>query len=562
MTLRQTSRSSVLIIAVTAACALLSGCGGTDTDKSDSDQPAETAAAAATKSQNLIRNAMARLDPKRLGITSKPNMAAMGMNDWFKRSAKDDWSKDWPDITELLGSEAASRASSQRFTENDARHARTSLLLRSYAKAVPGESETERVVNLFYAIVRDVALETDEPLSLTPFEVLVTGRGTPEDRAWLFAIALRQLRIDSFIVSPKEKDNWLVGVSTGGEVLLFDPALGLPVFQPAANAGDILPQQPATLADLSGEDEILGGMGVEGHEYPLADADLTAPSVLLIGGPSVWAQRNLLLQDALTGDNVVVIADPIQDLEDTPGLKTRVVEAGAGLWSEADVQVWSYPAERINGFALLSESDQSRLNTLLDPLKARVEREIADDDVVFGNPSWELFQARIDQLRGVEGDSVPILFQTVRLGKLQRELTFNTPQGEQTLRIPEEFYTIHYRAAEDAGMWVAVNHYRDQEFAAAVDGFYALRRKFENSVWDRHSRYLLALALAQHGQMDKAVSELTEAAKSGDALAHGEHLILRLWQRSAPGQGNPEPDAATPDASQNADDPEPGQEAA
>jgi hypothetical protein len=528
---QQTMRNIHLSLILVCGSLVLSGCDNS-AKKTSGDGAAEsgaaTATATATRCQNLLNNGMSRMDPGTLGIKSKATSAALGLNDWFKRCGNEEWSDTWiEDAGAILPAEIANRASSERFSDSDSMYIRTCLLLRAYAQAIEARSETERIVELFYAVMRDVSLvETDLPL--TPFEVIMTGRGSAKDRAWVFISALRQLRIDGVILSSSSKESaWLVGALTDKKVLLFDMNLGLPIVRPGDPDG-VLPSTPVTLSDLAGDDEILGTVTGGDHPSPMVDDDFKDCRALLVGGPSVFAQRSLLLQDVMTGDGVAVLCDPLHDIGESPGLVSRA--KACADWSDQNLAIWDYPATQLDSFSRLNEEDLARLSQLMNPFKARVERNRVEDQLVFSKPHWELFEARVNQLSGTVSDNVPTRLQMIRLGKLEAVSEITTDKGQKvTVRSPEEFVVMHNRAVEDASLWVSVHQYRTEGYAAAIDGLYAYRRAYPDGIWKGHTEYILALSLAESGSMTKAIEYLDKAAAAGTPQTAGYQLLKQMW---------------------------------
>ena len=537
----QTMRNIHLSLILVCGSLVLSGCDNSGKKKSGqagASSGAATATAAATRCQNLLDNGMSRMDPGTLGIKSKATSAALGLNDWFKRCGNEEWSDTWiEDAGAILPADIANRASSERFSDSDSMYIRTCLLLRAYAQAIEARSETERIVDLFYAVMRDVSL-VENDLPLTPFEVIMTGRGSAKDRAWVFISALRQLRIDGVILSSNSKESaWLVGALTDKKVLLFDMNLGLPVVR-SSDLDGLLPSTPVSLSDLAGDDEILGSVTGGDHPSPMADDDFKDCRALLVGGPSVFAQRSLLLQDVMTGDGVAVLCDPLHDIGESPGLVSRTKECGD--WSDENLAIWDYPATQLDSFSRLNEEDLARLSLLMNPFRARVERNREEDQLVFSTPHWELFEARVDQLSGAVSDSVPTRFQMIRLGKMEAVSEITTDKGRKvTVRSPEEFVVMHNRAVEDASLWVSVHQYRTEGYDAAIDGLYAYRRAYPDGIWKGHAEYILALSLAESGNISKAVEYLDKAVAAGTPQKAGYQLLMKRWVAQNPDSAPP-----------------------
>ena len=140
----------------------------------------------------------------------------------------------------LISADELKRVASPRYNERDARHLRDSLLLKKVSDLVTKNARNDlaHVLALFNYVVENVELKlsVEDAVPLTLYHILVTGRGTSADRAWLFAELLRQKRIDTVILRPaaaknssdenKDNDRWLVGVLLDQQIFLFDTRLG------------------------------------------------------------------------------------------------------------------------------------------------------------------------------------------------------------------------------------------------------------------------------------------------------------------------------------------------
>ena len=549
--------ASVIVVTFSVALLCLAGCNDKTTRRRSSTggtTEGASVSAAAARCQQLLTNGLSQLEPAKLGISATPRQASMGLNAWLKKCGADSWTDGWSqDITGVLGEEVATRSELRKFRESDSLHIRTCFLLRSYAKDVAGDSETERITNLFYKVVRDVALqERDFPLS--PFEILATGRGTAKDRAWLFVSALRQRRVDAFVLQPEGTEiQQIVGVVNDDKVLLFDTALGLPIFKSEDEIKTAWPRTAVALADIN--DETLGGLSVDGHPYEVKAEQLQNATVLLAGGPAVWAHRSLVLQDALTGDQVATLCDPLQDIGEAPGLITRIKEAGG--WDADRIKLWAYPLEQIGRFGRMSEAEQNKFDQLINPLRARVVRNKTEDGTAFKftRSVWELFEARVDQLQGDDSEAVPTRIQNIRLGKLEREVQSSDEDGLM-VRNPEEFVVLHNRAAEDAYIYLVTFLLRGQDYQAAVDTARQYKRDYyvdtpeEGANWKKgYVNYLLAMAHESAGEPGFAYRAMKAAVEAGDADKHGQAILLERLKTLAGDLANevePQADVAVP----------------
>ena len=127
--------------------------------------------------------------------------------------------------------------------------------LRDVGRWTQGDSfdDVARATALFDWIVRNVQLDADSAaLPYRPWEVLINGHGTAEQRAWVFALMARQLGLDVVVLEVPDANPpaagkskfWLPALLSDGKLYLFDTRLGLPI--PGKDG-----QGVATLADLA-----------------------------------------------------------------------------------------------------------------------------------------------------------------------------------------------------------------------------------------------------------------------------------------------------------------------
>ena len=240
-------------------------------------------------------------------------------------------------------------------TANDATYIRDCLLLRDLTEAIAekvaaensdvAEQDSAAVIETFDWIIRNVSLtgdsETRPPLGL--FDVLMTGRGSPKDRAWIFAEALRQRQFDAFLVmtdvdsaedgGPLDTAKWLVAVALDDNSMLFDMTSGLPVT--TDESPDLLSMKPAPISSL------------KDHER------WKDSSAQIVAQIAAFAPRMLVLQQQLAVEDSAVLYEELSGgvSEIRPVLK-RVEAAGDGLWKSENISVWSYPETNVCGIAV------------------------------------------------------------------------------------------------------------------------------------------------------------------------------------------------------------------
>jgi len=498
----------------------------------------------ARRCEEQLADLMEALSPGRLGISSDRAQVIDRMNIWRTECGGQVGdarpSSDIMLLETLLHDQQRARTLSERFLAEDATHIRMSLLARDIATSVVGgqTSNVNRAVALFDFVCRNVMLINDDirkQTVLTPYESLVFGMGTAEDRAWIFAELLRQLRIDTVILTPRSKDmaeHWLVGViEPQAGILLFDPRLGLPI--PAAGSPEdtLYPNIPATLRSVREAETAFHQLDIPDSPYPLTSAAMQDLDIFLIGSSSGWAPRMALLQFLLPPGVSVDLYDGLGANElRSPGAFQRIVDAGktAG-WSEDRVQIWPYAEEALVKFESTrgEGEEKSQLAGLQVIFRGPyIPRPVGGNGKTFQPTPIDksLHFVRIEQLRGkyhnAIRDYLPIRT-TVKL--------VSSPANES--------------AAEFGTLWTGVSQFQTQKIRAALGTFDRYVTMQARSVgMSRVAIEFMADCLLTQKNYEAATTVL-EKAPPGFAPRRDTYLIRR-WKK----MGGIDPDKPTPSA--------------
>ena len=220
----------------------------------------------------------------------------------------------WLDQRELAWdreSDPAGGPANTRFTRDDGRLLQEAVWLRDVARQTAGQAEPlEQAKRLFDWVVRNIQLATPESMGgirQRPWQALVSGRGTAEERAWIFSLLAGQARLDVVAFAlPDANDKaslrfWTVGVDIDGQWYLFDPALGLPVPGPTG-------QGVATLAQVKQDERVLKQLDLdEKNNYPVKSADLAAVVGLIEDTPLYKRGHAKMLEAQLAGEQRLVL---------------------------------------------------------------------------------------------------------------------------------------------------------------------------------------------------------------------------------------------------------------
>ena len=527
------------------AVLLLSGCNGSSSS-SKARQGARTTERGQAHAEfppqrcgEFLEQAWDMLQPDRLSVSAERSVAVNVLNQWLRGCGAQVETPALSDenqarLKQLITPAAWERMQERHFALRDADHIRNAILFRDINQLLltGAENDVERVSRLFDYVVRNVALEQpDERLPLTPYQVLMFGRASPEDRAWVFAELLRQARIDAVIVRPQVAgganesgvgDRWYVGAVLGEDVYLFDPRRGAPVPSPNPGSSPSWPVAPAKLAELAVE---TGSEDAGGSQWMIA----------LIGYSTCWSERMQKLQESLSGERSIVVYDPaVGHAEERGGLAR--VESAAGTGRE--VTIWSYPDEQLLASENAGPQTASRLEARRAPFSAPVPvaNVGSDGEVELGRPLHELRRARMLQLSGKFREAIPI-YLSIRRAESKPPTasrdTFIPLEAEAAVlaQLPAEVRETHRRAAEHAFFWAGVAQMELGDDSSAYRTFADyLNRYAAEGVWRDHAWRLTALILIAFERPEVALRVVEQADPQSPQAAELEFLADRLRQ--------------------------------
>ncbi|MCC7419105.1 MAG: tetratricopeptide repeat protein [Planctomycetaceae bacterium] len=566
--------SKLPMLMLGAACLLsaVAGCGrrvvvtspGESTSGDPSEQPKDHC-------EELLKNAVGMAQPGRLGVSTDRRQVSELFNQWRGDCGGDvelaAFGAHAKKAFEPLVSDAEFKAMAEgRISERDAETLRTAILLKRAGDVVvkSADRDIDRVNLLFQFVVRNVALSapSSEPIPQTPYDILILGRGSAEERAWLFAELLRQLRIDAVILKPAtgvksqseaakaetteskpdpeaatssgsepstaDEAPWLVGVlldEPQKPVYLFDLWLGLPVPAPDDSA---FPPRPATLEQVVEKPEILGRLAQDEGTYRFAPEAFHSMKVEVISSADPSLPRQKRLQSVLTGDDAVVLFDPLDDDEESPGLVSRVEAFGGKRWGKTDISVWSFPERSLVATEHLTDRQQQRQRIRRHALDAPISiipKQKKDEngqeriEITFGNPKKTQLKTRIAQVLGDRKNAV----RSYNLVRFDGRL-------DPRLQPPPEFVRMHARAEEDAFFWTGICQYEGGEFDAAASTFRDYLARYPQGDWADHAREMQARAFARQQKFADAFKALETLSEADPARV--AHQVLRKTFRS------------------------------
>lgn len=407
---------------------------------------------------------------------------------------------------------AADRLASSTFdVGGDVAALRDSRWLADVARQVRGrvapDDDLAAARALFQWTVRSLAPVGDPPMVpseanpgtrwMLPGEILLAGRASAAQRAWVFLELLRQAGLDGVMLATGDaaagaQRPWLPALISGGEAWLFEPAYGMPV--PGPQGVGI-----ATARQAAADPAVLAALSLPDRPYPVQAADAARLGVLVAADPWSLSRRMADLEAELGADRDWRLA------LDASALAAR---ARAAVPGTAAAGLWAFPWET--------------LSRRRDPaIAAALGRELAPLGVTFTRvlggerPGTRvvrpLLAARVREFRGdldgPEGAKAAYLMARPSRQVIAEAVAAAPPQQADAVR------RLYERMKEDATYWLGVLTLGEGEYEAAID--YLRRMTLEaapDSRWVDAARLNLADALLGVGDEAGAVRLLREDA--------------------------------------------------
>ena len=370
--------------------------------------------------------------------------------------------------------------------------------LREAARFAIGR-ETEplgRARELLDWTVRNFQLEPPSPSSDSnavgwlSWQILLRGRATADERAWIFALLARQHGLDVVILATLEDGEprvWLPALVHGGQLHLFDAQLGVPIPRPNSN-------EIATLTDAIADAEVLSQLNVEGHDYRIKPEMLKKVVALVPASPQNLSERMHLVESRLAGRQRMELT------VDADGLAIELRK----LPNIADVQLWELPIARARP---ATEADRERWQKELLP---------------FSLSGRYLWKGRVLELCGrMEGDH-GALMSLMHARPSEEEIETVQAAGGLDPKIEAAV-----RAGKlDASYWLGIASFERGNLDAAIDYFSnRVLAVSPDGPWTEGARYNLARTYEAQGKFAEAVRTL----KNTQGPQRAGNLLRAKW---------------------------------
>lgn len=414
---------------------------------------------------------------------------------------------------------------SPSFLPYDGRLLQEAVWLRDISRWAQGKSfeKLARAEALFDWTVRNIQLDAaDQGVSQRPWQTLMSGHGTAEQRAWVFALLCRQQGLDVVMLgfAPKAEANdaaegeqtgppmptfWLPALALDGQLYLFDSRLGLAI--PGADKKGV-----ATLAEVQQNASLLRQLDLDGSPYPVTEEQLRHVVAYVVADPFDLTRRVRQVESRLAGGDRLVLSARAMELADRikkyPGVN--------------DVQIWDVPFR-----TLIEQMELGRA--------ARLDAALAFEPFAWRPVLWKArtrhFQGRkqvADETKHQDPEDVIDDHRDAALLYTNKSLR---PTDREIAKSPEEEQRIRRGAKLNATYWQGLLAFDDGKYDVAADWLGRPELASADSPWAAGARYNLARSLEAQGKLDEAAKLLEQDAAPQQ---HGNRLRAKwLKERGA-----------------------------
>ncbi|MEX0642406.1 MAG: hypothetical protein WD468_06880 [Pirellulales bacterium] len=481
-------------------------------------------------SEQLQRYVVRRLPP--VGWQPSPDSQALDqivvlLNKWLRQGEPQvEWQVD--PLLETLDAELAadealapniSKAAlaADYFQPHDGRLLQEAVWLRDISRWAQGNrfEKLARAESLFDWTIRNIRLDADsKSLPQRPWQTLMYGHGTAEQRAWVFALLCRQQGLDVVMLgfAPKKEEAadadtsanglpmkpkfWLPALFDDGQLYLFDSRLGLEIRGPGQKG-------VATFAQVQQDESLIRQLDLEGSPYPATAEQLKNVVAYVVADPFELTRRVRQVESKLTGDDRLALSVRASELAGR-------VKSLPGL---TDVQIWDVPFRTL--------ADQLTLGR-----SARHEAALAFEPFAWRPVLWKArtrhFQGRKQAADETKRQDPEDLADDHRdAARLYMDKSLRPPDREIATSAEEE-QRIRRTAKLDATYWQGLLSFDDGKYDVASNWLGRKELTDAASPWAAGAHYNLARTLEAQGKLEDAAKLLEQ-----DASPQRQGNILR-----------------------------------
>lgn len=368
-----------------------------------------------------------------------------------------------------------------------------------------GFDDVSRANSLFDWTVRNIELLPDSGASAyRPWHVLAHGRGTAEQRAWVFALLCRQQGLNVVMLgipavkagdekSPAASSTyWLAALVSKSQLYLFDPRLGLPI--PGADGKGV-----ATLEQVLKDDSLLRKLDLEGAPYPVTAESLKNAKAYIVADPFELSTRAAQAEAALSGDDHVTLAvkpsELAEQLKNIPGL--------------GGVELWDFPFRTLHDQLNLGKAARHRDALAFEPFAVRP---------ALWKARTRYFQGRHKAADPASGEAVDDHQEAARL---YMSKSVRPTDAQIAAADSADKQRVDSAAKLNATYWLGLLSFDDGKFDVAEHWFSRPDLVEKGSPWINGARYNLGRSLEGQEKFDEAIplfEQDTSPQKEGNHL--------------------------------------------
>ena len=393
-------------------------------------------------------------------------------------------------------------------TTSDVEYLKQSTWMRGLAQWTGGDKRIllEQAVQMCDWVVCNIEMRSDfipinqqqsiPVLQQYPWQTILLGYGTVNDRMTVFLELLRQQKIDAALLAvPDPRDPNVpffcgVGVLWNGEVYVFLLGYGFPIpgpdGVPIGDNGALQFSNVATLSQLQRDDSLLRRLDLsEEQPFPITAEMFKQTTAYLFFTPESISMRMKVLEAELSGEqNMVLYTDPHE-------LRRRFL-AASGI---AAVELWKYPLRTALEQRFDPEPTNEALSIFLIP------RPRVDLDATTARQDFPLWSGRVRYFQGaISGQENALTkYQNVRISDREMIQFRNDPTFRNNPVIAMQLQWI----TTQASYWLGAALFEVDSIAAAKDTLTEIRLHSLNT-WRNQTEYLLGRIAEREGRYDDA----------------------------------------------------------
>jgi hypothetical protein len=351
-----------------------------------------------------------------------------------------------------------------------------------------------------------------------PWQTILLGYGTIQDRMTIFLELLRQRRIDAALLAvpdsrtPNVPLYWAVGVLLDNEIYVFLLNYGFPM--PGADGvkvgddGALEFSRVATLSQLMQDDSLLRRFDLsEEQKFPITAEMLQQTTAHFFLTPESVSMRMKVLEAELSGEqNMVLYTDPHE-------LRRRFL-AASGI---TGVEFWKYPFRT----AFEQRFSPESTNEALSIFSVQRPRLNLDDSAV--RRHYPLWSGRVLYFKGaISGQENAITkYQNTRVSDKEMIEYRSDPmfRNNPAINIQLQWMTVQ------AGYWLGAALFEMDSIGAAKDSLMGIRTNPLNT-WHVQTEYLLGRIAERERRYDDARRHYSNTASS---LSGAGNVIRAKW---------------------------------